>query len=50
MTKEEIKLVEFLAWVEDNFIYISDDEYLGVADGDHFTREQIVYQFVNTMI
>lgn len=50
MTKEQNKLIEFLAWVEDNFTWISDDDYLGVQDGDHYTREQIVEYFENVMI
>lgn len=50
MTKEEIKLTEFLAWVEDNFTWIGEDEYLGAHDGTHYTREEIANQFVTTMI
>lgn len=49
MSRADIKLLEFLAWVEDNFSNIGDDEYIGVHDGDHYTREQIVEQFKTTM-
>lgn len=50
MSREEQKLVEFLAWVEDNFTYLSDNDYLGVHDANHYTREEIVEQFKNTML
>lgn len=46
MTKEEIKLIEFLAWVEDNFTLIGDDDYLGVEDSAHYSREDIVEWYI----
>ena len=45
MTAQE--LAEFLAWVEDEFIYIEEDAYEYVDGGGTFTREQVAEMYLD---
>lgn len=50
--EEKQVLVEFLAWVQDNFTIMDDDcfEPIGteVGTGDAHTREQVVEEYLST--
>jgi len=43
------ELCEFLAWVQDNYVEVADDEFVTSGDFQHekvFTREEVVIQYL----
>ena len=44
---KKIELIEFLAWVQDNFAEIRDDSFLYIDDETIHSREELVNKYLN---
>lgn len=57
MTKTE-ELIEFLAWVQDNYLEVGEEMWECITPriesnnlaGSHFTREEVVQDYLDTML